>query len=392
MMNRKQMEEILQKYSTPLYVFDIGVLKQRIAYLRKMLPGHVSLCYAVKANTFILSHMKDVIDRFEVCSPGELRICQAQQLPPQKLVISGVYKTPQLMEELISGRFPAGIYTVESVEQFYLLKSLADRYGEKIRLLLRLNSGSQFGVEGDEIREMVRIGLRDPNLKIQGIQYFSGTQKSSIKRLAKELKIADAFLQSLNEEFGIQLPELEFGPGFPVAYFKGESFDEDDFLKQFSELLEGITHKGKITLELGRSIAASCGTYMTQVVDIKTNRGQNYAIMDGGIHQMVYYGQSMAMKQPICELFPPRTGEASRHWNLCGSLCTMNDILVKQFPADDLKIGDTVLFKNTGAYAMTEGIALFLSRDLPQILIKEEHGGLTCARAAQPVYPLNMPQ
>ena len=35
MMNRKQMEEILQKYSTPLYVFDIGVLKQRIAYLRK---------------------------------------------------------------------------------------------------------------------------------------------------------------------------------------------------------------------------------------------------------------------------------------------------------------------------------------------------------------------
>ena len=107
---------------------------------------------------------------------------------------------------------------------------------------------------------------------------------------------------------------------------------------------------------------------------------------------MVYYGQSMAMKQPICELFPPRTGEASRHWNLCGSLCTMNDILVKQFPADDLKIGDTVLFKNTGAYAMTEGIALFLSRDLPQILIKEEHGGLTCARAAQPVYPLNMPQ
>ena len=75
---------------------------------------------------------------------------------------------------------------------------------------------------------------------------------------------------------------------------------------------------------------------------------------------------------------------------------------VKGFVGDDsgmhdcmgtaLKIGDTVLFKNTGAYAMTEGIALFLSRDLPQILIKEEHGGLTCARAAQPVYPLNMPQ
>ena len=105
---------------------------------------------------------------------------------------------------------------------------------------------------------------------------------------------------------------------------------------------------------------------------------------------MVYYGQSMAMKQPLCQLFPDGTGKGENLWNLCGSLCTMNDILVKQLPADHVKTGDVVLFKNTGAYAMTEGIALFLSRDLPRILIRENDRVL-CVRDGYQTYPLNLP-
>ena len=69
-MNRK----ILSAYQTPLYVFDMKNLKERIGFLRSRLPEDVSLCYAVKANPFILGRMEKWIDRFEVCSPGELRI------------------------------------------------------------------------------------------------------------------------------------------------------------------------------------------------------------------------------------------------------------------------------------------------------------------------------
>ena len=35
-------------------------------------------------------------------------------------------------------------------------------------------------------------------------------------------------------------------------------------------------------------------------------------------------------------------------------------------------INDTFIFKNTGAYSSTEGIALFLSRDLPKIILVKE--------------------
>ena len=60
-------------------------------------------------------------------------------------------------------------------------------------------------------------------------------------------------------------------------------------------------------------------------------------------------------------------------YNICGSLCTINDFLVKNIKTRKLSINDVFIFKNTGAYSSTEGISLFLSRDLPKVVIKENN-------------------
>ena len=74
---------------------------------------------------------------------------------------------------------------------------------------------------------------------------------------------------------------------------------------------------------------------------------------------------------------------------MCGSLCTVNDILVKQLPVADLQQGDVFVFEKTGAYSVTEGMALFLSRDLPAVLAWSEKGGFRVLRERQSVSPLN---
>ena len=51
-------------------------------------------------------------------------------------------------------------------------------------------------------------------------------------------------------------------------------------IAELATLLNGFPFEGDIVLELGRSIAADCGTYLTSVVDAKTTSGQNYAIID----------------------------------------------------------------------------------------------------------------
>ena len=55
----------------------------------------------------------------------------------------------------------------------------------------------------------------------------------------------------------------------------------------------------EVTVEMGRFFAASCGTYLTRVVDLKENEGTNYCILDGGINHLTYAGQVMGLKVPV---------------------------------------------------------------------------------------------
>lgn len=388
-MSDRSLSALLERFPTPFYLFDVETLRARVQHLRDVLPAHTALCYAMKANPFLTRELSGMVERLEICSPGEYAICRQLELPPSQFVVSGVYKDPHWVDDLV--RQPDSeqmIFTVESMTQFQLLSQAAQRYERRLTLLLRLTSGSQFGLERQEIEAI--LSQPDPLLEIRGIQYFSSTQKTSIKRLARELRMLEEFLTSLQSQYG-PLQELELGPGFPVSYFADDARQDEDVLVQAGELLGQLNFDGKLTLELGRSIAASCGQYVTRVVDRKTNQGQNYAIVDGGIHHLVYFGQSMAMRRPQVFLFPPRAQEDPQNWNICGALCTVNDILVKQLPLSQLEIGDVLVFENTGAYCMTEGIGLFLSRSLPQILLRRSSGQVTSLRDPFPTRILNTP-
>ena len=308
-MTTHQLEALLREYPTPFYVFDLEALRSRVSYLREHLPEGVALCYAMKANPFVTGALEQSVESFEVCSPGEYRICRAMDLPPEKLVISGVYKSPADTAEMVE-QFPEMTYTVESPAQLELLNRCAQASGRRIRVLLRLTSGNQFGMDESVLRQVIARRSERLWLCFTGIQYFSGTQKT-LRKLKRELSRLETLLVDFEAQYGYRPEELEFGPGLPVAYFQSDELDESVFFREFSELLQPLLERVPVKLELGRSIAASCGTYLTRVVDAKTNRGENYAILDGGIHHLVYYGQTMAMKLPHYQLLPERSGDCS---------------------------------------------------------------------------------
>lgn len=387
-MEEQIIKKIAQEYGTPTYVFDIPKVNDRIKYLKSLLPESVLLCYAIKANTFIVKDIEENIDRFEVCSPGEYEICKAKNVNSEKILISGVYKSLETTKYMLETDKNIGYYSIESMEQFELLKTLS--CDTKISVMIRLTSGNQFGINECEVEEIIKNRHQYENLDIKGIQYFAGTQRGSLKLLEKELNYIDTLIKRFSDEYDFITQEFEFGPGFPVHYFQNDEFDEEGFIKGFSEILDNLEFKGKIILELGRSIAASCGYYMTKVVDKKINKNQKYAILDGGMNHLVYYGQSMAMKLPKCTVYPKRDNPNEEKWNLCGSLCTINDILVKQFPVGNLNINDLFIFENTGAYCMTEGISLFLSRNLPKVIKLKKNNELELVRDWIATYPLNM--
>lgn len=385
------MYELAKTNESAFYVFDIKKLKDRVAYLKSTLPEGVDLCYAVKANTFIIKELIGSVERFEVCSPGEAAICTALGVPEGEMVISGVYKTPDVIETMAASSSKR-IYTVESAEQFELLRSLSKKYEKTLKILIRLTNDSQFGVNIGDIEEIIKKRSDYPRLDILGIQFFSGTQKTSYKKLRREITKLDELLLKLRDEYGFEARELEYGPGFPVAYFEDEEFDEAELIAQFSDALSSMQYKAKISLELGRSIAACCGSYCAHIVDIKRNKGQNYILIDGGMHHLVYFGQHMAMKHPLLCILGKENEEKVETWNICGSLCSMNDIVAKQVMLPHVAVSDAVCFKNAGAYCMTEGISLFLSREIPAVYLKKENGDFVCVRKKFETSVLNTPK
>lgn len=374
------------------YEFDMGRIEARLRHLRSLLGEEVALAYAVKANTFIIEDMIPWVERFEICSPGESAICDMLGVPTEKTVISGVYKTPGFICQLVA-ETEGRIYTVESMTQFRLLRELAGEYNKKLSILIRLTNDSQFGINESELVDIIAKRQEYPLLHIQGIQFFSGTQKTSLKKLARELRMLDGLLEKLSTEYGYDAEELEYGPGFPVAYFRDETLDEPALITGFAGLLTEMPHRPpRITLELGRSIAACCGRYYTHIVDKKCNKNQNYLLVDGGMHHIVYFGQYMGMKHPMVQVVGREADPAGESWNICGSLCSMNDIIAKAVPLPEVAIGDTLCFENTGAYCMTEGISLFLTRELPAVWLIRPDGSRICVREPYETCALNAPK
>ena len=363
-------------YGTPTFVFDEAQLANRMREIKSIVGERVRLCYSIKANPFLLPAMAQLTEKLEVCSPGEMDICIAEHAAPETILVSGVNKTlPDILAALDYG---VRDFTAESPLHVRLLEEAASARSVTLRVLLRLSAGTQFGMDESDLRSAIAHKENYPHLDFVGIHYFSGTQRAKIEKdQRKELAMLADFMDSLKADYGFETKKLEYGPGLYFPYFSHE--DHSDTLAPIRELapdLKAMAERCELTIEMGRFFASECGHYLTTVVDTKVNRGCGFAIVDGGMHHVNYLGGMMGMRVPVITHIPGENhaSDESADWSLCGSLCTTADVLVRQIALPGLVPGDVLAFHNIGAYSVTEGPALFLSRNMPKIVLYGENG------------------
>ena len=386
----KVISEILKNYSTPFYVFDVETLRKRVDLIKDTL-GKIKLVFAMKANPFLVKSMDSMVERLEVCSPGEYEICIKNNIDPEKIVVSGVNKTYESMKKIFEYSKGKGIYTIESRKHFEVLKKCADEGAFSIDIIPRLSSKNQFGMDEETLIKVLDDASKCNNINIVGIHYYSGTQKK-MKKIEKEIKRLNEFGNTLKERYNLPKLSLEYGPGLCVGYFSNEEVESaKDQLDNFAKVLKAADSFDEICIEMGRFLTSDCGYYATSVMDKKINNGEGYLIIDGGIHQINYFGQLMGMKKPYIHVLgndadandvdandadsndaDANNTDANDAWTICGSLCTTNDVIVRGQELPSVKEGSTLVFEKCGAYSVTEGIAMFLSRDLPKIFIHDK--------------------
>lgn len=350
-------------FSTPAFVFDIDILKSHLMSVKSTLVPF-KLCYAMKAKPLLVGIVEPFVERIEVCSEGEFEICKAYGIPSSKIFYTGVLKSLSGIKSALE--YGVKLFNIESLNQLEMITSLDKSAG----LFLRLSSDNHFGVDKNAIAKI----LENSTLNILGLHYFAGTFRD--KKRPLDIAKLKEFLSKYN------FKELEYGAGLGVAYFESEKESDLNALK--SELNEfGIP----LCVELGRYLVAKCGFYASKVGDIKTSAGVNYAILDGGMNHLNYYGQMMGMKMPKILEFSTKT--ELKNYTLCGPICSTSDVIVRDIELKELKISDILCFLNAGAYSSTEANCLFLSRDLPSIYLCEK-GKFCLVREPKNTYNLNM--
>lgn len=400
---------------TPYYVFDTDEFAKRAAMIRAALDckggRRIPLCFSIKANPFLLHRLPEGLDHVEVCSPGELEICIALGVKPESIIYSGVMKEKCDIERAVS--YGAGILTCESIRHATLISEVmleciqegayeAEFAETKAHVILRLTSGNQFGMSLDDIEYIISHPDEFKGITVIGIHYYSGTQKS-LRKINKDLEKIKSALVMLKDKYSFEPQLVEYGPGLCVEYFEEDWQEkEKQSLDEAAEVLREFAEEYPLGIEMGRFLAASCGKYYTQVKDLKSTGDANYAILDGGINHLNYFGQRMAMQVPPIKVYGGEVSENEEKpgveltqmpdadYTLCGSLCTVADVLVREVKLKKLEIGDILEFAHCGAYSVTEAPALFLSRQLPAIYAYSKGCGYECLREHIPAAEINL--
>ncbi|WP_391858321.1 type III PLP-dependent enzyme [Streptomyces silvisoli] len=350
----------------PAYVYDIAALRAHARRVRDALPERVELYYAAKANPDpqILAALRRAVTGYEVASGGELAHVR-RAVPGAPVAFGGPGKTP--------GELAAAAGTgvtrlhVESERELRLLAGAVGP-GRRADILLRVNlpvelrgvplamgGPSPFGLDPAGVHRCLSLLARPDfaRLRLRGIHAHLASGLDAGAQLAVAERIVDWAVR-----LPVPIEEVNTGGGMAVDYADPAArFDWAAFGAGLDRLLR--RHPGlRLRIEPGRALTAYCGWYATEVLDVKSAHGEDFAVLRGGT-QHLRTPVTKGHDQPFTVLpvddwpYPwPRPVVRGQRATLTGQLCTPKDVFARAVPgAAGLRPADRVVFALAGAYA-----------------------------------------
>lgn len=377
----------LQQEPLAAYIYDLPALQQHLVSIKSDLPEQVELFYAVKANPnqTILSHVSAFVDGLEIASGGELELITSNQIN-KPYIFGGPGKLDQDISKALEGGVE--MLHLESAGELERVIGLAEQYGQVAPILLRLNPelpkemqttltmagrATAFGIDESNIDAVIERAINSPWIDLYGFHIHALSHQLDAER---HLTLIQYLLQRSIELAGqhqVDLRMINLGGGIGINYRVPEQqYDWAIFAAGLKQLVkQPLVSDLKLRFEMGRFLTAFCGYYVMEVMDLKCNHGQNFAICRGGTHQFrlpVAQGHSHPFicvpgspdNRPRQELYDSRV-------TIAGQLCTPKDILASDAEVKRIATGDLVVFPLAGAYAWNISHQQFLCHPAPVV-------------------------
>ena len=377
-------QELLARYGSPLYVYDLDEAESQAKALFELLPESSQVLYSVKANPIpeLCAALRTAGCRVEIASPLELKVVLEAGFAPDQILCSGPGKSAPLVREMLLGGVTH--FSCDSWYDLERLAAVASETKKPANALMRLQVSSaptgsvgvgalqsHFGANPAELLNGggARVGaLRGAELA--GIHIYSGGQIQSADKLAGTFEYAINLAEEIAQS-GVPLRLLDLGGGFPWP------FGTSDAAVDISALPEKLRHvnarrrltaDAELWFESGRYLVASCGTLLSTVLDVKVAHGdKTYIILDTGmIHLggMAGLGRIYRAVASIEPLAGP-DGRALASADVMGPTDYALDYVARETSVPALKPGDVVSIPNVGAYGLTASLVAFTGLQPP---------------------------
>ncbi|MET0937272.1 MAG: type III PLP-dependent enzyme [Luteibacter sp.] len=364
------------------YVYDLDALGRHAAWMKSLLPSRCELFYAAKANAEppVLHTLCGIVDGFEAASGGELRWLH-EHVPDLPLLFGGPGKLDDELTLALS--LPDCAIHVESVGELTRLAAIAERARRRVPVFLRMNIDlpavgatrlmmggrpSPFGMDEEALPEALERLRASPWLELRGFHFHLMSHQPDV---GVHLALVEACLAAVarwKDAHAVEVAVVNVGGGFGVDYADpARSFDWAAFC---AGLAGPLQRHPAVTLrfEPGRYVSVACGFYAMEVIDIKRNHGQWFAIGRGGTH---HFRTPPAQGHDHPFFVVPRGGQphiTDTTVTLVGQLCTPKDVLAREQPVESLAIGDWLVFPLAGAYAWNISHQNFLMHAPPAMV------------------------
>lgn len=375
-------KELAKEFGTPTFFIDEADFRARALAWNTALKEAFgekagTVYYASKAFTCteVARWIKDLGIGIDVSTGGEMAVALAAGIDPKKIEVHGNNKSIAEIEKAIS----VGVETIviDSMYEIDRVATVAAKAGKVQRVLLRLTPGIQahthesistahedvkfgFSISSGAAWAAITAVHNQPSLELRGFHAHIGSQIFGFESFEILAERFVTFLAKYRDEFKKELPELDLGGGYGIAYLEGD-VTVDPF--EAMQVLAAAVKKHcaafnlqlpTVSIEPGRAIVGPTMFTLYEVgtvkdVTLENGTHRRYISVDGGMSDNIrpsLYGAEYTT------VIANRTSTAKKvSSRLVGKHCETGDIIIREIDLpEDIVPGDLLAVPATGAY------------------------------------------
>jgi diaminopimelate decarboxylase len=373
-------EKIVKEFGSPIFVLDEADFYLRTKAWKTALEqsfGGGQLYYAAKSFICVevARWLKELKVGLDVCTQGELATALAADFPATDIEFHGNNKSEA--EILFAIKSAVGTIVIDSFDELSRVAKIANQEGRIQKVYLRLTPGVDththefistahedvkfgFSIASGDAQIAINKCMAEKSLNLAGIHCHIGSQIFEVDSFKLAAKRLIAVLAAFRDKYSKELPELNIGGGYGIAYTNNETaISPFQVIPAIAQEIKDECDKAKlsipkISIEPGRAIVGPTTTTIylvgtTKLVKLEDGSTRKYISVDGGMSDNIrpaLYGATYS-----AFLANRSSSEKSISSRIVGKHCESGDILIPEIelPAD-IKAGDLLAIPATGAY------------------------------------------